>query len=282
MNSLSSLPIASEVSESSQYKSGNYVFFLGGNDAEMQTIRIRLSDSDYTIIDKSLWWGAKATEYTHEIQSALNHGKMPVLIELSEEWLPKDILDALASGSIKSVDHHNSRSAEPASILQVLALIGKTPTRVENLIAANDSGYIAGMQSLAATQEEIYQIRALERRLQWITLEMESEAELAIWTMERHPELNDLIVIRMKHSKTTTITDRLYGTQSREHILIISQDGEVNYYGDGAICASLKQEFQGWGGWVGFAQIGKNGFWGGYPNQIEVEKFIKDSIRHLI
>jgi hypothetical protein len=38
------------------YKPGNYVFFLGGNDAEMQTIRTRLADSDYSVVDKSLGW----------------------------------------------------------------------------------------------------------------------------------------------------------------------------------------------------------------------------------
>jgi hypothetical protein len=267
--------VATTPATSLVYKSGNYVFFLGGKDAEMQAIRTRLIDSDYTIVDKNLGWWAKATEYTAEIQSAINAGKTPVLVELSEEWLSVDIVNALTNGDIKSVDHHDARSAEPASILQVLTLIGATPTRVETLIAANDSGYIPGMVKAGASHDEISQIRAIERQLQGITPEMESEAERAITAMERHPKLDYLIIVRMSHSKSATVTDRLHGMQSRENILILSEDGEVNYYGDGAICASLKDTFEGWGGGAGFAQAGKNGYWCGNPNQGEVEGFIK-------
>jgi hypothetical protein len=152
-------------------------------------------------------------------------------------------MKAIAEGAIKSIDHHNARSAESASILQVLTLIGATPSRVEELIAANDSGYIPGMKAIGASQDEVSHIRALERQMQGITLEMEAEAERAITAMERYPELSDLIIVRMAHSKVSTATDRLFGLQVQEHLLVVSEDGEVNYYGDGAICADLQNKY---------------------------------------
>lgn len=51
------------------------------------------------------------------------------------------------------VDHHNEMSSRPASILQVLALLGMDATRWQQLVAANDCGYIPAMLSMGATPE---------------------------------------------------------------------------------------------------------------------------------
>lgn len=262
-------------SQSLTPKAGQYVFFLGGNDAEMETIRDRLKKTNHTVIDKNLGWWAKATVYEAEIQEAILKGKVPVLVELSTEWLSESLQWLLAAGSIKVIDHHGEKAQEKASILQVIELIWGVPSRIEAIIAANDSGYISGMQQAGASQKEIATVRALERKMQWITEEMEQEAVWAIDNMERFPDMNDLIVIHMKHSKSATITDRLFGKQAQENILIISEDGEVNYFGDGKICAELKEKFEGWNGGSGLGKAWENAYWGWYPNQKEVEKFIK-------
>ena len=83
----------------------------------------------------------------------------------------KDEIDAaLAAGAI-DVDHHGSRSGEPASIIQVLSLLGIEPSRKQLLIAANDSGFIPGIVAAGDSAAEIAEIRALDRATQGITPE---------------------------------------------------------------------------------------------------------------
>ena len=114
-----------------------YVFFLGGQDLEMLTIRKLLVDSGQTYLDKSLGWGVKASAYAKEIAMIHQDGITPVLVELE--------IDIKLPESAVVVDHHNDRSGEEASILQVAQLLGIMPTRDQILVAANDSGYIPAM-----------------------------------------------------------------------------------------------------------------------------------------
>lgn len=80
------------------------VFFLGGRDLEMVTIRALLQAHAPTMFhDKGLAWGARASAYQGEIESALAEGKTPVLIELENDLgldpamplrtSPRDIFD---------------------------------------------------------------------------------------------------------------------------------------------------------------------------------------------
>jgi hypothetical protein len=80
----------------------------------------------------------------------------------------------------------------------------------------------------------------------------------------------------MAHSKCATVTDRLFGRY--DQLLILSGDGEVNFYGDGAICTALKEKFDGWNGGSGLGQVGGSAFWGGYPNHDEVLDFVKKNL----
>ena len=136
-------------------------------------------------------------------------------------------------------------------------------------VAANDIGYIPALQEyLDMTIEDkrriqsyIDRVRLLDRSAQGITPEQEEAAEAAIANRE---EYNHLTVVRIPHSKCATVTDRLFGQY--ENLLILSEDGEVNFYGDGAVCIGLQEKFGGWSG----GQLPESGFWGGYPNQIEI------------
>lgn len=243
----------------------NYVFFLGGKDAEMVRIKEVLQKNKCTFCDKDLSWGAKESDYKDEIQNVLAKGKTPVFIELTSD------LSSLDGGI--SVDHHGERANEPASILQVLDLIGVAPTRFDLLIAANDAGYIPAMQKMGATQQEIDVIRLKDREAQGIMAEQESQAEEAIAKMER---MGTMLVVRLPHSKSATVTDRLFGTQTRQNVLVLSGDGEVNYFGAGNICKELTEKFPG--GWSGGAGLGDaNGiaYFGGYPNQDEILSYLR-------
>lgn len=191
-------------------------FFLGGKDLEMTAIKSLLEKEKVTYSDAGLAWGASTSKYGNEINKVASEGKTPVLVELQvDSPLPENTLN---------IDHHNDRAGEPASILQVCEMLGVQPTRKMQLIAANDSGYIPAMKALDATSEEINQIRLLDRQSQGITAEQEQEAERAI---AEKTEVYGVTVVRMKHSKTATVTDRLFCENKPQNLLIFSEDGEL-------------------------------------------------------
>lgn len=256
----------------------NMVVMLGGYDAEMLEIRRVLEAEGVAFCDKGLGWGAKASAYAEEIAAAEAAGKTVVTVELT-----RDV--NLPQGTIE-VDHHGDRSNEPASLLQVLDLLGLEPSRLQQLIAANDSGFIPAMLALGATQEEVSEVRLLDRKAQGITAEQETEAERAIAVAET---INGVTVVRMAHSKCATVTDRLFDPNKPQCLLILSGDGESNFYGERALCEELKGEktgtapapwdpnrtidtFSHFGGWTGGGE--ETGFWGGYADQDKVLEFV--------
>ncbi len=259
-------------------KCNNMVVMLGGADAEMAEIRRVLEAEGIAFCDKGLGWGAAASAYSDEIAQAASEGKQVVLVELT-----RDI--NLPQGTIE-VDHHGDRSSEPASILQVLSLLGLEPTRMQLLLAANDSGFIPAMLAQGATAEEVAAVRLLDRQAQGITPEQEAEAERAIAELE---VINGITVVRMSHSKCATVTDRLFDPNQEQRLLILSGDGESNFYGDRRLCELLKGEktgtapapwdpnqtietFSNFGGWTGGGE--ETGFWGGYGNQDDILAYV--------
>lgn len=158
-----------------------------------------------------------------------------------------------------NIDHHNENADRPASIEQVAEIVGVPLNLEEKFIAANDSGYIPAMEQLGRsylmttedTQEMIGHIRLMDRQCQGITLEQENSAQRVVNALDISGR-KDLIVIEdFEHSKCATLTDRLYGKY--DNLLICSQDGEINFYGDSRIVQNLADEFGGWHG---------QGFWG--------------------
>lgn len=256
----------------------NVVVMLGGADAEMNEIRQVLVQNGISFEDKNLGWGAKASAYAEEIAAAKAAGKTVVTVELE-----RDI--ELPQGSIE-VDHHGDRSSEPASLLQVLDLLGLEPSRLQQLIAANDAGFIPAMLALGATQEEVAEVRLLDRKAQGITAGQEAEAERAISVAKT---INGVTVVRMAHSKCATVTDRLFDPNKPQCLLILSGDGESNFYGERALCEALKGEktgtapapwdpnqtidtFSHFGGWTGGGE--ETGFWGGYADQEAILAYV--------
>jgi hypothetical protein len=247
-------------------------FFLGGADGEMRRIREVLEHSVISFVDAGLGWGAKASAYGTQIVEAATAGDTPVLIELE--------LDCTVPMDTVVVDHHGPRASEPASLLQVLSLLGIEPTRLDTLIAANDSGWFVGMQAVGATAEEMLKIRAMDRAAQGITAEQEAEAERALNGINL---IGDVRVIWMAHSKCAPVGDRLAIVALTEgkpipQYLVLSDDGEVNFSGDGALCVALKEKFQGWNGGTGLGKAGETAFWGGYPDHTAVVEFVREAV----
>lgn len=236
------------------------MFFLGGMDLEMVRIREHLKASNIAFADKGLAWGAKVSDYEAEITDALTKGLLPVLVEL--EWDSTNPLISIAK--VVNIDHHGERSHEPASIIQVLNLLKQTPSRYDKLIAANDSGYIPAMKAMGATDDEegatddeVSEIRRLDRKAQGVTPEMEDMAEFAIKHAQR---VGALVVLNLAHNKVSTVTDRLFSTwpDGKENLLVTCRipdkvgEYEVYYFGRGDICKEFKEKFNGFGGGKGF------------------------------
>lgn len=264
----------------------NLHFFLGGKDLEMETIKNLLNKHGIAYSDAGLSWGATTSKYGDEIEKVANEGKTPVIIELSiDSKLPENTIN---------IDHHNENADKPASILQVCELLAVEPTRKMKLVAANDSGYIPAMLAMGASKEEIAMIRYYDRATQGITAEQEKQAEEAL---ENIKEICGVTIVTLPHSKTATVTDRLFDQNKPQNLLIISEDGETNYFGPEDICRKLQgnkvgerpapwdpnqtetlyDHFGGWIGGAGLNQKGGTAFWGGYADQKEIAKFVLDA-----
>ena len=247
--------------------SKQYVYFLGGADAEMQRCRQVLQESGARFYDKNLGWGAKATDYWLEIGQVLRDEDIPFLLELE-----CDIVIA---------DHHGLRSNEPATLLRVLESLGKTPTRLDLLIAANDARWFPGLIEMGATSEEIAYVRSLDRVAQGITPEHEAEARRALAASPEH--VGGVRVIRMSHSKTAPIGDRLMVEAIEKgekfpNYVVLSDDGEVNFSGRGDVAAALYKQFpDGWAGGAGLGNREETAFWGSNtPQNKKTEAFYKE------
>jgi len=236
-----------------------FMFFLGGHDLEMLTIREIFEEyAPGRFCDKNLSWGAKASDYRDEIQAVLAKGMSPVLIELT-------IDTEIDPERVVAIDHHGERagSDKPTSLHQVLELL-KLPqdkwTRWFDLVAANDRGYIPAMLKIGATQEEIIKVRASDRAAQGITPGEEAEGKKAATNAEVLAD-GMLTVVRLLHTRTAAVADRLepaLGGAGYRNLLLLSPS-QVNFFGSGNLVITLNSSFPG--GWYGGA-LTERGFWG--------------------
>lgn len=247
------------------------VFFLGGTDLEMLTIRALLEETiPGRFHDKHLAWGAKASAYGEEIREALDAGKTPVLVELEDDL-------GLDPEAVVIADHHGERagSDKPTSLHQIFALLGLPAerwTRWFELVAANDRGHIAELVKIGATLEEIAKVRAADRAAQGITEEDELAGARALASAEILAG-GKLTVVRLPHNRAAVVTDRLapaLRAAGYANLLVVSLD-EVNFYGAGNIISALNDRFPD--GWYGGA-LPERGFWGRTGPSEEVERYL--------
>ena len=224
-----------------------FMFFLGGKDAEMREIKNILIAGGLAFEDADLAWNnAKASVYAAAIKTALASGFTPVLVELVQDIS----LELLAQCLV--VDHHNQYVDCPASLLQVLNLLGLEPTRKQMLLAANDSGYIPAMLALGASREEVEAIRALDWQAQGLTQKMIAEALAAYAQAE---VINGVIVVKMPQFTIAPVTDAAFWDQPSQNLLLVVADGRTIYFGDGEKCSLIHEAFKQ-GGWRGGNFVG--------------------------
>ena len=264
------------------------IFLLGGNDLEMYQIEKRLGRAGKEFVNRNLQWGAKIDDYIDIVQKILEEGNTPIAIELGGADKIKGVVD---------IDHHNEKFDRPASIIQVINLLGRKTTIIDEMIAANDNGYIPGMESKMESYREEFEkrysvkkfeetkkklielIRKKDREMQGVTEEMEKEAEEAINNVENGP--NGMVIVRINGSKPSPVTDRLFSTwlNGKQNLIVVCKSLEENkdvyYFGYGNICKEIKEKYSGWGGGTGYGQKDLVGFGGAsVANPQEVINFI--------
>jgi len=240
----------------------------------MQTIKDVLDQHWEAVLDKQLGRWAKIDAYQEEIPNSSDQDIYACELEWSGKW---------AYAHVKSLDHHGLRAHEKATLLQVLDVLWLEPSLEHKLIAANDSGYIPAMVELLLSEwirdhneitKMIGLIRFKDRQAQWITQEQERQAIEALTKIEKSDQLT---IVHLPHSKGATITDRLFGQY--KNLLILSWDGEVNFYWDGQLCTALKEKFEWRNGWSWLGTKWGNAYRGGYPKHEEVQNFVSEQLK---
>ncbi|MHB8580920.1 MAG: CorA family divalent cation transporter [Ignavibacteriaceae bacterium] len=226
-------------SNKQQIGKDNLVFFLGGYDAEMVTIKKIIEEKNLPYFDRQLKWGAKLSEYKAEL-SKLSKEQIPVFIEL--------YLDIDYPSNAVIIDHHNERSGkdQKTSIEQVADLLGVKLDRWQQLISANDKDLFKGMQLIDATDVEIKKINDMEKEVQGIS---NQDYKLAENSIKHFSEVidGDIIIIHSQTKKTRPILEKLYNLERKffnyKHIFILYKDEEFGYTGEGKVIDVLKKRF---------------------------------------
>ncbi len=261
-------------------------YILGGGDREMERIERVLSDErtrrealgiemGFVVLRGMTTWES-ADVGTEDRKLALEEarelGATPVFVEHRGADELSDVVH---------IDHHDKNSHRPAAILQVLDRLGIEPEFVDKVVAANDSGYIPGIEKLLDEEYKdsyiakiaklkqsrsdahpeltaldrydkvraavIERVRLADRAAQGVTQEMESEAIAAIANME---DRNGLMVASVKHGRTSPVQDRLHGSwgSEGENLVIVceadSKEKEVWFFGPGDIAERTQKHFQ--------------------------------------
>jgi len=197
------------------------LFLLGGYDLEMLEIKKLLltyrkqNNNAIEIADLKLSWGAKLSSYQTYLNKAENYTTI-YGVEL--------IKDIEAPDNYVTIDHHNELAHRPAAIIQIAETLGVALNRQQQLVAANDSGYIPAMLAMGATEIEIEDIRKADRQAQGVSQADEQQAKIDV---QNGYWQKDVFVIETKLNHFSPITDRIWKHTKK----IVFNKTEVNYYG---------------------------------------------------
>ena len=258
---------------------------------EYKKVEKQMEDAKEMMADKELKELAEADYYSAKEQLPKLEEELKTKIEEAkrEQKAVYGVeLQGDSNGAI-NVDHHtygeDDRSNPKSSLEQVAEILGVELTLDEQFVSANDKGYIPAMEKLGAElrlsaedlQEIISNIRMRDREMQGVTPEQEAQAQEAVEKLGEIKEKRNYIQLDLPHSKTSTVTDRLYGKY--DNLLITSQDGETNFYGTTEIIKMLNEMF---GGWLGGQLDQGSGYWGGYADQNAIKAAVQEALQKTI
>ena len=241
------------------------LFVLGGEDLEMYTIKQLLEKAGYKWVQPKTEWGNHLYA-----QNELGELAPPAENYVFVECSPRGEFSA----NTTVIDHHGVLADRPASVTQVVRStwfstvytgLSEAERRHLELVAAHDQEYIYGLQRVGATEKEFEEILSAARRVSGVTSEEETEAKSAI--EQNLKVVGSVTIVHIPHTRASTIVERLFGQY--QALLVISHAGwagpvsELNFYGDGAICESLRTGIpDSWAGGKGLGTKGGNAYWG--------------------
>lgn len=182
--------------------------------------------------------------------------------------------DAPTEWNARTISRYNGSGLCPLEA--VANTIGVELGEYHKLVALNLKNRMAGLIAAGLPQGMIDAIRLTDRCSQGVTPDHEAAAVRA-WN--KRTVAGNLTIVRMRECKCAPVTDRFYGQY--QNILIIGEDGEVNFYGSADICVALKETFARLGGWMRIMDGASESFWGAYTSvqdQQDIERFLRERL----
>lgn len=248
-------------------KEMNKVFLLGGSDLEMETVKQIVGQCSGCIsVDLNLSWSNALLSNYLGVFDNFPRAEF-YAVELQEDIeVPAGVISRY-----HRIDHHNEYAYRSSSLEQVAEVLGVALNRRQLLIAANDRGYIPAMKALGATEDEIAEIRRLDRRAQGVTEDDERLAEESL-ACNMHKG-RQLWVVKSLSPKFSPICDRLYPYQR----LLIYTDSEWMFYGEGKLelVEQLREDIRAKKVFYGGADDGYVGCVRGAYSRKEIEQFVE-------
>lgn len=250
------------------------VFFLGGHDLEMVTIRELLKDRRVEHYDAGLHWGAKASAYAEALRIEAERGRTLVFVELELD------IELPASADVVLIDHHGPLAGrdQPSALEQVARRIGIDSAefagnRWWQLVAANDRGHVRTMRSLdpPATDAEVRLVRQRDLMAQGVA---DDELAAARAQAAEATQLANgrLTVARCPTNRTGLVAEMMepfFGGAGYENLLVIGHS-QVGFYGQGSCVSRLAQLSPPAASWYG-GSLPEYGFWGAKTDSLEFD-----------
>lgn len=207
--------------KSSEIDKEKIIFLLGGHDLEMCTIKELLCEQGVRYFDAGLRWdNARLSAYAPVLEQYGNSPDWTICgVELEADVQELD--------NYMAVDHHNENSDKSSALEQVAEILRVPLDRYQQLVAANDKGYIKAMTDadLQVTDAEIKDIRRRDREAQGVTDRDERLAQMAIY--DHKEDCGELVIVKALSTKFSPICDRLYPYDN----LLIYMDDRWCFYG---------------------------------------------------
>jgi len=193
------------------FSGSQYCFLLGGYDLEMLEIKKLLESHGQRFIDHQLSWGAKLSSYASMFDASTHF----IGVELIEDRQPPK--------NYTAIDHHGKSSVKNSAIEQVAHLLGIELNHYQQLVAANDKGYIPAMKCLGASDNEIALIRNRDRAAQGVSEAVEQQAEEEVQNLTLR---EGVYVLQTTLQHFSALVDRI-----EKRPLIVYRDDALIYYG---------------------------------------------------
>ena len=250
------------------------IFLLGGHDLEMMTIKKILTDKNFHVVDKNLYWSnAKLSMYKEELARYSSNQYRIYGIELQE----KDI-DEIPENYTR-IDHHNEHQIKATALEQVAEIIGHKLNEEELLIAANDRGYYPEMEKVISVihkdwscdemKAKMEEIRKKDRKSQGVSDEEEKNAPLV--SKFKHGEYT-LVITDIQHF--SPICDNLWPYEKLLVCRPIEGNASLCYYGKDS--QKSHNEFTSkYPNFDTYSGGGEDGYWGISDNNISLGELYK-------